>query len=563
MTDKFEHEKKLRLVEGNRLYVQMRWLLISTLVVTGLLARFFSAQGSANVNFPVRTMLSIMAFCVVMNIIFYWFYGHAARYSYLSVWRMTIFQIIFEIACMVMVIFFAGGIISMSFIYLTYSIVASGFFYSYLGVFTVTTFASLCYGGLIWGQYFSLIPYLPRYNNTFEFQLAHNLAAVVPNTFTIIFTYYFIGLFVSRYSRNITVKEREIRKERDKEFALIDGLSDGLIFVDHEGKIDMANKAAGKMLKLDTDGIIGRRMKDLPSDSRKVLEKVFTKTGLTEFEFVPTGSPDTHLQITSAEIKDQSDVLIGNAKIIHDVSRERFMEKMKSEFITIAGHQLRTPLSAIKNALSMLKDGDFGKITDEQHTVIGQSFEYTDRMIQLVNDLLNVSEVEEGRFDYNFTPVDLRALISEIADRFKRPTELKHITLETSITQEPFLIEADAYKLKLALGGIVDNAITYTPTGGWITIGCDFTDPKSVLISVADTGIGIETADKDKIFSKFFRSANALKFNTEGNGLDLFIAKNIIERHGGQIWLTSELREGSTFFIRLPATQSGLPVKKG
>lgn len=225
---------------------------------------------------------------------------------------------------------------------------------------------------------------------------------------------------------------------------------------------------------------------------------------------------------------------------------------MKTEFVSIAAHQLRTPLSAIKWTLKMFLTGDLGKITKEQADFLEKAYQSNERMIGLINDLLNVTRIEEGRYLYKPIFVDFEDLVQSVIKPFKEEIKRKKIKFEfKKPSKKPPKVKVDKEKIALVIQNLIDNAIKYTLTGGKITVRLKYTK-KQLEFSVQDTGIGISKDQQSRIFTKFFRGAKAIRMETEGSGLGLFIAKNIIEAHGGKIWFESEEGKGSTFSFSLP-----------
>ena len=221
--------------------------------------------------------------------------------------------------------------------------------------------------------------------------------------------------------------------------------------------------------------------------------------------------------------------------------------------MTISAHQLRTPLSAIKWTIRMLLDGDVGKLTDEQTEFLKKAYQSNERMVNLVNDLLNVTRIEEGRYLYNPEELDMIELIEKTIIPLKEIAERKNLKFEFLKPKEKEIkVRVDKEKISLAISNLVDNAINYTKEGK-ISIQFEYdSKDKQVKFSVKDTGIGISEEQQKRLFSKFFRGINAIKAETEGTGLGLFIAKNIIEAHGGRIWFESEEGKGTTFYFTLP-----------
>lgn len=232
--------------------------------------------------------------------------------------------------------------------------------------------------------------------------------------------------------------------------------------------------------------------------------------------------------------------------------RLRDLDRAKSEFVSIVAHQLRTPLSAVKWVVKMLVDGDAGALNAEQQSLLTKGYQSNERMIRLVNDLLDVVRIESGQQPYRFAPVQLADLVQDVVADFIGPLQKKRLQL-TLDPPTPVLprVTADAEKIRLAVQNLMENAVNYTPEGGRITV--HFRDlGHHVELAFNDTGIGIPAHQQRQVFTKFFRGDNAVKMETDGSGLGLFITKSIIEKHRGRIWCESQERAGTTFHFTLP-----------
>lgn len=233
--------------------------------------------------------------------------------------------------------------------------------------------------------------------------------------------------------------------------------------------------------------------------------------------------------------------------------RYREMDEAKSHFVSIAAHQLRTPLSAIKWALHMLLSGDAGKLSAKQHPLIAQSLESAKRIITLVGDLLNVARIESGQVVYRFETFDPEALVKTLINESSSKAKEKDISLSFICEIKPFPEAAgDLEKLTMALQGILENAINYTETRGYVKVSLKKKDDKYYQISIKDNGIGIPANQRQRIFQKFFRGNNVIKKQIDGTGLALYITSKIIEAHGGKIEAQSEENKGTTFVVTLP-----------
>ncbi|MDO8520749.1 MAG: ATP-binding protein [bacterium] len=253
---------------------------------------------------------------------------------------------------------------------------------------------------------------------------------------------------------------------------------------------------------------------------------------------------------------DQSAKLLVRRDIELTSANEKLtqLDRMKSEIISIVAHQLRTPLSAIKWTLKMLLDEDTGKVTDEQKGLLAKGFESNERMVTLINDMLAVDHLESGKLKYNFIPVQFESLVEEMVNNLLPIATHKRIVVEFSAPQDPLpKVKVDPDKMRDVLQNLIDNAIKYSKEGSTVTVGAEMGE-EAIHFWVKDGGIGIPDDAKGKIFSRFFRAANAVSTETDGSGLGLFIAQSVVKRHGGKIWFESVVNEGATFHVTLPLT---------
>jgi len=240
-----------------------------------------------------------------------------------------------------------------------------------------------------------------------------------------------------------------------------------------------------------------------------------------------------------------------NKSFIVANKRLRELDQLKTEFISVASHQLRTPLSAIKWVLKMVMDGDVGPISKEQKELLEKGYQSNERMIGLINDLLNVSRIEEERFQYRFVDVSLIDIIDRLLDETKMIMDKKSIFFERKVEHHIPLMRLDPQKMHLAIQNLLDNAIKYTPDGGKIVLTV-LREKNDVVCSVQDSGVGIPDDQKDRVFSKFFRGDNVIRMQTQGTGLGLFISRSIIEKHKGTISFESQEGKGTSFTFRMP-----------
>lgn len=228
------------------------------------------------------------------------------------------------------------------------------------------------------------------------------------------------------------------------------------------------------------------------------------------------------------------------------------LDKAKSEFISIASHQLRTPLTAIKGYLSLVVEGSYGQVDDSVKNALQKAYGANERLILLVEDLLNASRIESGRMKYDLADVRLEDLVSQSCDSLALKAEDEGLFLKVNAPKDPLpIFHVDGNKVREVISNFIDNAIKYTEKGG-VEVGFE-SDSESVKVVVSDTGIGVPEDEIPYLFKKFSRGKDTSRLNATGTGLGLFVAKNIIEAHGGKVWVKSDgAGKGSRFYIQLP-----------
>jgi len=227
------------------------------------------------------------------------------------------------------------------------------------------------------------------------------------------------------------------------------------------------------------------------------------------------------------------------------------LDRMKSEFVALVTHQLRTPLSGIKWSISMLLNEEMGIMTPEQKTYLLKTYESNERMIDLINDMLQADRLESGTMQFTFQPVQLLDLLDNILIEIKSLAVQKRVRIVYEKREEVPPLSMDPQTMRVVLQNLLENAVKYTPQDGSVRINVRHVEG-GVEVSIADTGIGIPKAYQKDIFRRFFRAPNAVLTETVGSGLGLYIVKTIVERHGGTITFTSEEGKGTMFTIHLP-----------
>jgi len=352
--------------------------------------------------------------------------------------------------------------------------------------------------------------------------------------------------------------KKKIEEEQSKTRAALTSITDGLIVFDKNKKITLVNPDAEKKLKIKESDVLNKTIEEILNfpNIKKLYEAIGRKIEWTgqKYELILERPTKRFFDVFIAPIASGEDV-IGMIIIMHDITRDKEISRMKTEFVSIAAHQLRTPLSAIKWSLKMILDGDVGVISPEQVEFLKKTYQSNERMILLINELLNVSRIEEGRFIYNQEICSIEKIINEIIIVSKGLSKKKKIKI---IFEEPQKslpkIKVDRKKIGIVIQNLIDNGIRFNKIGGIVTISVKY-DKVFIYVTIKDTGVGIPDLEQKRIFTKFFRANNVLKLDVEGTGLGLFISKNIVEAHGGKISFESKRNKGTSFVFSLPIKQ--------
>jgi signal transduction histidine kinase len=367
-----------------------------------------------------------------------------------------------------------------------------------------------------------------------------------------------VGLNLDRLAllnilEDIEEAKKIIEEERRKLQMIIFNFVDGLLFFDNEKTLRIFNPQAEKFFELKAIGIINRNISELQKFSKLkvLLDFLNDKPEIISREELKIAE-NLILEVSTLSVFTEQKEKMGKLIVLHNITREKQVEKAKSEFVSIAAHQLRTPLSAIKWTLGMLLNNDLGKLTSEQKNFIEKTYKANERIVTIVSDLLDVTRIEEGRYIHQPTLVKIEDIIEEIIISNKELIQKKGLQLTFHKPEiNPAQAKVDIEKIRLALQNLIENAIHYTPQQGKIVISVKYTN-KEVEFHIQDTGIGIPKNQQHRLFTKFFRAPDAIKMETDGSGLGLFITKNIIEAHKGKIWFESEENKGSSFYFTLP-----------
>ena len=366
--------------------------------------------------------------------------------------------------------------------------------------------------------------------------------------------------------KKVLRRTKDLEQIRSKTEAILTSIGNGLVVVDKEGKIDYINQSFEEMLGWKTQEIVGKSMVQVvPREDVNGVEVLFKERILTQVlagqKFVADlANPFYYIRKDKSRFPVSSIVspvilnkkIVGAVEVFRDITKEKEIDKAKTEFVSLASHQLRTPLSTVNWYSEMLLTGDVGEVTTEQKKYLEEIYNGNQRMVELVNTLLDVSRIELGTLVVESKPTNIVKLTQNVINEQKLQIIEKKIKLSPSFENNIPLITADPKLLRMVIQNLLSNAIKYTPDGGKIRVSLSLDEKKNVILKISDTGYGIPANQQDKIFSKLFRADNVIGKDTEGTGLGLYIAKSIVEQVGGKLWFESEENQGATFYVALP-----------
>lgn len=359
--------------------------------------------------------------------------------------------------------------------------------------------------------------------------------------------------------------------------AILDATDDGLALIDAAGYLVLVNRRFCEMLGMRRDSLLLHKVDELrdaindrfvqPEKILRALSPITDPAGGVYEDSLEIARDHTFLQLYSAPARDDNREVSGQIIALHDMTREKELDKMKTEFISVVSHELRTPLTSIKGYTDILITEQAGEINDIQREFLGILQASANRLANLINDILDISRIESGRLDVKQDPVDYSRIVGDTLRLMKAAADEKDIMLDASLPAAWPKARGDVDKIGQILTNLLSNAIKYTPSGGFVKLLVEVNGESGYTTCVADSGIGISKEDQKKLFQKFFRADNSLTREAGGTGLGLVIVKTMVELLGGSIWVDSEVGKGSKFFFTLPlyneAAQTAISAGEG
>ena len=382
-----------------------------------------------------------------------------------------------------------------------------------------------------------------------------------------------IATIVDQLEKNKRSLHQSLIKERESQArirAVNDSVNEALLLISKDQRILDLNQQFGKMFGVPHDNVLNQQLGDVQTmfdqifaESNELFDLIMrTSIDSTEefSKYVKQNWPQKReLFLYSTPINDAVGFL-GRLFVFRDVTHEREVDRMKTEFVSLVSHELRTPLTSIKGYTELVLDGDAGEIDEEVEEYLSIVYKNAERLVALVNDLLDISRIESGRVQLNIEPVDLNEITQIVTATMQQSIQEKQQILDVAIDPGAINVLGDKSKLIQVLTNYVSNAYKYTQSGGHISIQIQ-RQGEFAYVSIRDDGFGISQEDQARLFTRFYRVDNSMTREVGGTGLGLSIVKQLITVMGGEIGVESELGKGSNFWFTVPLTGKPEPIE--
>lgn len=350
--------------------------------------------------------------------------------------------------------------------------------------------------------------------------------------------------------------------------ALFNSIGEAVVATDDEGRIMRVNDAALELFECDESDLLGKKYlsavrsltlkgEEYNPLNRPIMRALIEGKSVSEtvIYFKSNGKQfPVHLTVSPIMLNGTP---IGTIQVIRDVTREQRIDRAKTEFVSLASHQLRTPLTAMRWYIELMLRGNMGKLTKEQQESLQEVYNVNLRLIELVGALLSVARIEIGTLTIAPVPSDITQLAKDVTADLKPQIIEKELNFKEQYDANIPTMQLDPDLTRVIFQNLLTNAVKYTPPGGTIELSVKL-EKKNVLIRISDNGYGIPKRQQKLLFTKLFRADNARRQDTDGTGLGLYIVQSIVESAKGKIWFESEEDEGTTFYVRLPL--NGMPA---
>ncbi|CAI3426854.1 cell wall metabolism sensor histidine kinase WalK [Enterococcus cecorum] len=363
-----------------------------------------------------------------------------------------------------------------------------------------------------------------------------------------------LALTFNQLAEQIEETQDAMESERNRLNSVLSHMSDGVVATDRRGKVITINDMALSLLGISKEAAVGQNILNLLDIEKDyTLRKILESTEELLIERNESNYGDNKIiRVEFSMIRRESGFISGLVAVMHDVTEQEQNERDRREFVSNVSHELRTPLTSMRSYIETLSEGAW-QDQEMAPRFLKITLDETDRMIRMINDLLDLSRMDNGNLNLNIEMVNFNELVNFVLDRFDViiANSEKKYRIVREFTQRPLFVEVDTDRMIQVIDNIMNNAIKYSPDGGKITVRLMETH-NNVILSITDQGLGIPKKDISRIFERFYRVDKARARKQGGTGLGLAISKEVVKALGGTIWATSVENYGSTFYISLP-----------
>lgn len=369
-------------------------------------------------------------------------------------------------------------------------------------------------------------------------------------------------------AEELSVAKRNIEIQKAKDEAILKSIGEGIIATDEKGIIIKLSESAPALLGTTTEALLGKvyseviKIEDekgqpINAEDLNTTKAVSTKAMVESYQYFKRADGRKFVAHSAASPIVFGGEPIGAIEVFRDETKEKEVDRMKTEFVSLASHQLKAPLTAINGYTSMLLEEEVGQLNPQQKEFLHYVEKSATNMVALISDFLNVTKLEAGHIIVEPEPTDLKKFLQGLIDEVKPVADAKKCKIQYVADDEFLQVPVDPKLFSQVAHNLLTNAIKYSKTSpdGEVKVQLRKSeDGKELILSVSDNGIGIPKGEQDKIFARLYRASNAVQSQSEGTGLGLYLAKQIAESAGGRIWFESEENKGTQFHAAIPAS---------
>ncbi len=492
--------------------------------------------------------LTLVAFFGIGFSIYQYLRSNQSNYGSDSTWLPT-----FIFSTIGLVLVAATGNLDSPFIFIIYLIpIIANAKYKFLAPLPLAFIESIVLGGML---IFKIVVQSASFDNP----IRDGLLIVSP-----IVIGYFVDMLVRRFeiqklgsdqiSKSVFDLEEKIKQQVLSFEEIVQGIPSGVITTNSDYSITLANRRALELLKKSWSTIKDHRIYDIwptkISGGNRIMQ--------SEIELTDLDGQKIIVRIKDYPLLGEASKILGKIYMITDVTHEKELEQMEFDFVTMAAHQLRTPLTSLRGYVSVLVSSALNKINPDEQIYLKRAMFSTDQLLSLVENLINIARIEKGGMKINFTPFDISEVAQIAVDLMSDIAVHKNIKLifDKPKTEVPRCL-GNQYLIGEVIKNLINNAIEYNHTGGTVMLSFQV-QPNYLVVHVSDNGKGIPSFALEHLFTKFYRVSDKLNQDSKGTGLGLFISKAIVEAHKGQIWVNTIEGKGSTFSFTIPVSSPAL-----